>query len=158
MSTATTSIDAIRHLPDVEDRAREASRIAKTAAIKSKVERTRRDGAAVVLARKYGELPIRVAELGQFSRGLMFRMLDRVADGDVDKIAETFPTAPDARKAVEKSGKAVRKWDMLAEEAREVRDDAVEKMLASPQWRNADVARITGLTTARIAQMRQGRR
>lgn len=145
------TVEKVRSLSDVEERAREAAKIVKAAEYKAKLERTKRDIAAVVLVKRDDELPIRVAELIGVSRGLMFRMFDHMEEADL-------PEIDDPRKTAEKAGKAVQKWDAQAEEAREIRDEAIMAMLGSPRWRNADVARITGLTTARIAQMRQGKR
>lgn len=89
------------------------------------------------------------------SRSLFVRIISR-APADLDPIAH-----PD--KAARKHAEAVTKYDTVTEEARQIRDDAITTCLTPVAdgglgMSNADVARLTGLTTARIAQMRLGRR
>ncbi len=207
MSTATMSVDTVRAIDDVEERAREAARIVHTAEQRIDEERRRRDDAAVTIVHREQELPIRVAELAGFSRGLMFRLLDDerlgcligdASSGDgsgpglsveeatalaaefdvtrmtkrgrvldvkrMQRLATDAPKVrsvedmPNPRDTVAAAAKALRRWESLADRARDVRDPAVGVMLNSPHWRNADVARIIKVTTARVAQMRQGTR
>lgn len=151
-STAT-----VRAIEDPAKRARAAARIVRDAEAKANEARYERDMAAVILHLREGWKPVEVYRALGVSRGLFVRMVQR-APADLPPMAD-----PD--KAMRKAARTVERLDTTCEEAREVRDEAAAGMLAGKYrkpdgtlYRNADVARLTGLTTARIAQLRAGRR
>jgi hypothetical protein len=76
-----------------------------------------------------------------------------------------LPPVPDAKKVAVRAHRNAQHFEDMITQAREMRDEVAEAMLSGTlrkptgeQYRNADVARLLDLTTARIAQLRQGRR
>lgn len=87
------------------------------------------------------------------SRGLFVRMTQRAP--------EQLPDIPDAEQVATKAANDVDRYDALAAEALRIRNEVTDDLLnglTGPAMRNADIARMTGLTTARVAQLRLGTR
>jgi hypothetical protein len=88
------------------------------------------------------------------SRNLWNRLLKEYEEGKITPAENLVDPTGAARRAVERK----RHWERVADEARKVRDDvALELMDGSwggPPLRNAEIVRLTGLTSARVAQVR----
>lgn len=102
-------------------------------------------------------MPIDVYTLLGVSRGLFFRMIRGRMPLELDDV-------PDAREVAETTGRQCEMYDVIALGARTIRDEAVLALLNGnpkakrPPMSNADVTRITGLTSARTHQIRMGTR
>lgn len=153
------TIDAVRALPDPAERAKEASKINHAAQERADAARVERDRAAVSLHLHYGWKPVQVYRTLDVCRTSFVLMVGRVAPSG------RLPKVPDAEQVMKRAAATVARNEALVGESREVRDEAVTRMLngkyrqpdGSP-YRNADVHRLTGLTTARVAQLRKGTR
>lgn len=90
------------------------------------------------------------------SRGMFARLIRRAP--------AVLPDIPNAYEVAKAARVECELYDAINDQARTIRDRAVAVLLNGDAKRgiqpisNADVARITGLTTARVAQMRYGRR
>jgi DNA-binding transcriptional regulator YiaG len=88
------------------------------------------------------------------SRGLFNRMLGR------EPVA--LPDWPDADRRARRATAVVERWEPYVNDARKIRDEAVDRLMrrhdGQAPLRNAEVARLLGVSTARVAQMRHGRR
>lgn len=97
--------------------------------------------------------PADVYNLIGVSRTLFVRMMARMPDD--------LPRLDDPEAVAKAAVKDMRKFDALVDEAVKIRNEAVEVLLngtGAARVKNADVARLTGLTTARVAQLRLGTR
>lgn len=154
-----TPIDKARALPDPAKRAQASARLNRAAQERADTARVERDRAAVSLHLHYGWKPVQVYRALDVSRSLFVRMCERVtADGPLRRV-------PDAEKVMRRAAATVARNDAIVEESREVRDEAAIGMLSGfyrkpdgGAYRNAEVADLTGLTTARVAQLRHGSR
>jgi hypothetical protein len=145
MTTATASA------PPEKRAAAAAKRIA---VLTPKVESSRaeRNAAAAHLLRNEKRQPVQVYTLIGMSRGLFARMIDEhFPEG------KPVPKVADAEKVAKRAAAAFTKAKAALEEQRRIRTEAVEQMLARGDS-NADVARASRLTSARIAQVRKGGR
>ena len=105
--------------------------------------------------------PVHVYEMLGVSRNLVNRLLMRMPTAPL-------PTMADPAKVAKRAHVQMPEVEQTLSSAREIRDTAALLLMAGedenggelPPVSNADVARITGLTTARIAQLRDvaGRR
>jgi hypothetical protein len=88
----------------------------------------------------------------QVSRGLFVRMTQRAP--------EQLPHIDNPREVIEKARREITKYDRIATEALAIRDEAIDELLnrgyRGKPVRNADIARLIGVTTARAAQIRWG--
>lgn len=154
-----STIAKVRALPDPDKRAAQAARINRQAQERADEARVIRDRAAVSLHLHYDWKPVEVYRALGVSRSLFVRMIERVTDdGPLKRV-------PDAERVMKRAAKTVERNEALVEESREVRDEAAEGMLngryrkpGGGTYRNAEVARLTHLTTARVAQLRKGTR
>jgi hypothetical protein len=146
------TIGTVRKIKDPLDRLKAAAILVDEAQAKGQDARRTRDMAALHLDKVLGWRPTEIVAQIHVSRSLYVRIRDRYAavlvehaknmTGDVPKIAAA-------------SGAAAIKWDAIAKEGIEIRDEAIAEAIAAGV-RNADIARATGLSTARIAQIRTG--
>lgn len=143
------SLASVSKIEDLAKRARDAARIAKSAQVKADLHRPTRDAAALAMLRA-GAQPVEVYRLIGVSRGLFVRMARR-------PLTSNPPVFADPKATAAASAKECAKWDRLAEQARAVRDQAAYAMKDAGRT-NADVARATGLTTARVAKLFDRRR
>jgi hypothetical protein len=141
--------------PDMPKRAQQAAVIARVAKMQADDTRTARDQAGTALTEVHGWKPVHAYTLMKVKRGLYARIrtrcLERGLDpqyrdeGEAQRIAGLYAGMPE-------------RLDALADRAGEVRDEAIVHLLTTPASEggmpNAEVARLTGLTTARIAQLR----
>lgn len=101
--------------------------------------------------------PVHIYEMLGVSRNLVNRTLMRMPNGPL-------PTLSDPARSARNAHSQIPEVEKIIEDAREVRDTAAlilmsgedEKGNEFPPKSNADVARATRLTTARIAQLREG--
>lgn len=100
--------------------------------------------------------PVDVYEMLGVSRNLVNRLLMRMPDAPLPDVANP-------KRAAKAAHAKIPEWECVIEEARAIRD-ATARMVMSGEdddgreftpVSNADVARATGLTTARIAQLRE---
>jgi hypothetical protein len=150
------TIDAVRKTKDPAKRAQGAAKIGRQAQDRADAARLERDRAAVSLYKHYGWEPVEVYRALDVSRSLFVRICERV--GPVQKV-------PNAEQVMNRAARTVARNEALVEEARVVRDEAATGMLhgkyrkpGGETFRNAEVAKCTKLSTARIAQLRHGRR
>ena len=154
-----SNIEKIRSIEDPIERLAAASELAKKAEERAERARAMRDMAAVVAHLDDGVAPVTLyRDVLGCSRSLFVRMIQR-APAQRPKIAEAIEVARE-------SAEAVRRHSAVASDARDVRDetalllmvggdDPVSGAEVAPTT-NADISRATGLSTARIAQMRTG--
>lgn len=142
-------IERIRAIADPEQRARAAARAWALADAAVSQARAQRDAACLHLLRNEGWKPIQVYTLAGLSRRL-FGPIAASRKGPA-------PVVEDAEKIAKRAGK--RFWEQKArlDEVAAIRAAAGHEMLAAARS-NADVARATNLSTARITQMRKGLR
>jgi hypothetical protein len=100
--------------------------------------------------------PAEVYHLIGVSRALLVRMMKRLPE-------HLPPLHGDHTEVGKQATKEAEKWDRVADEALAYRDELAMSMLGQgddgvQRRRNAEVAQLTGLTTARVAQMRTGTR
>lgn len=153
------TIDAVRQIKDPLKRAAAAAKVNRAAQERADTARWGRDCAAVSLHKHYHWEPVDIYRALDVSRSLFVRICERVkAEGPVRKI-------PDAERVMTRTAATVARNEALVEESRLVRDEAVMGMLngryrkpGGGTYRNAEVAKATSLTTARVAQLRHGRR
>ncbi len=146
------TVTAERPTSAPEKRAASAARAVARAEQKVAAAREERDAAAHHLLRNEGWPPVRVYSLIGMSRGLFARMIAAREQRSAD-----VPAVQNPERVAKRAAAAFVKAKAAEETARRERSEAVEEMLARGDS-NADVARASGLTTARITQVRQGRR
>jgi hypothetical protein len=149
--------EAVRLIQDPEKRLAAAHQAYVEARTRLKDARQRRAVAGVALRYQPGRTQASVLRELAVSRALYVRWERRWA--------EEARAVDNPERAASQATKDLEKWSAVASEMREIRDDVVDDMLNGglrrrdgARFRNADVARITGLTTARVAQMRTGGR
>lgn len=101
--------------------------------------------------------PADVYALIGVSRGLFVRMMKRMPPDTPDASEYDGDPAKDAKAAA----KDVQRFEAIENEVRPIRDEVLDDLLngiSGPAERNADIARLTDLTTARVAQLRLGTR
>lgn len=94
--------------------------------------------------------PVDVYTLIGVSRTLFVRMMARMP--------ERLPKMDDPQAQAKAAARDVLRYAKIVDEAIEVRDEAVDELLngRGERMSNADLARLTELTTARVAQLRVG--
>lgn len=155
------SIDKVRALDDPIERVKAAAELVRKAEERADNARSMRDMAAVVAHLDDGVSPVTMyRDVLKCSRGLFVRIIQRAPS--------KRPKVEDAVEVARESARAVKRNETVAEEARIVRDETALLLMnggKDPLTRrkvvpvsNAHIARVTGLTTARIAQVRTGTR
>lgn len=155
------SPDDLRSISDPLERVAAAADLVRKAEVRAENARAMRDMAAIVAHLDDGVPPVTMyRDVLQCSRGLFVRIIQRAPakrtkiDGAVEQARE--------------SAAAVRRHEAVIEAAREVRDETALLLMNGgtdpvsgdevKPISNADIARATGLTTARVAQVRTGTR
>jgi hypothetical protein len=155
MKSATT----VRNIADPMKRVTEAATLVREAEAKVEQARALRDMATVVAHLDQGVPPVRLyRDVLNVSRGLFNRMIQRAPS--------ERPEIENAERVAAKAAKDVRKYKVIVEDAREIRDVTALMLMSGEDEAgnpaapvsNADIARATKLTTARVAQMRGGGR
>jgi len=118
------------------------------------IEKTRRTESAKAKWR-----PTPAARLAGVSRGLL---ASRVAPRKNALGPDGFGDLAEAERIAAHTGSLVKHLDNLRVEVEKVRNKAIDTILAGPPqglgWSNAALARLLGVTTARVAQLRTGSR
>lgn len=155
------SADDVRAIPDPLERVAAAADLVRKAEERAENARAMRDMAAIVAHLDDGVPPVTMyRDVLGCSRGLFVRIIQRAP--------AKRPKMEGAVEQARESAAAVRRHEAIIEAAREVRDstalllmnggkDPVTGQKVTPVS-NADIARATGLTTARVAQVRTGTR
>ena len=152
------TVAKVRKIADPVKRMAAAARLTEEAGWEADKARTRRDLAAVTLQRLHGWKQVDVRKLLGCSRALIVRIEKRAPDV-ID------PEIKDPEKVIREAMPVIARYAEIEAAAREIRDAVVSDMLTGdirrPDGRvytNAEVARMTGLSTPRIAQIRTGHR
>lgn len=141
-------LDKIAALRDPEVRARRAADAAREAVVLADEARQIRDAYAMTLVRRHGARPVDVQTRMRIARNAYVRLRRRFPDSEVPDV-----NLDDAWHALEVATDRVEKMTARAERAREIRDAAAQEMVNAGR-RPVDVVKATGLTSARVAQMR----
>jgi hypothetical protein len=151
----------LRAIEDPLVRVEKAAEVVRKAEVRADAARSMRDIATVVAHLDDGVSPVTLyRDTLECSRGLYVRIIQRAPS--------QRPKMDDALAQARESAQAVRRHEAVIEEARLVRDetalllmnggtDPVTGNKVTPVS-NAEIARATGLTTARVAQVRTGTR
>jgi hypothetical protein len=149
---------------EVEKRLRSNSKKVQEFAAKAEASRAERDAALVSLHVHEGWTPVQCYRLVDVSRGLFVRMMAK-AEEQAEQSGDEIPHVPDAEKTAKRAARELARHDAALDQYRDKRDDDAVPMLNGAirkddggMYRNAEVARMTGLTTARVAQLRHGER
>lgn len=159
--TTMTPLERARVIEDPLKRVKVAAELARKAEERAERARQVRDMAACVAHLDDGVPPVEMyRDVLECSRGLFVRIIQRAPAERPDMKA--------ARRQAAESAKAARRHEEVIEGARALRDETILLLLnggtdpvtGTPvaPISNADVARATGLTTARVAQVRTGAR
>jgi len=155
------SVESVRSIPDPLERVEKAADLVHKAEERADNARAMRDMATIVAHLDHGVPPVTLyRDTLQCSRGLFVRIIQR-APAKRDKMDDPVAQARE-------SAAAVRRHEAVIEEARAIRDetalllmnggiDPVSGQKVIPVS-NAEIAKRTGLTTARVAQVRTGTR
>lgn len=95
--------------------------------------------------------PVTIYKMLGVVRSLVNRILMRMPDGDL-------PTMSDPAKAARNAHRQLPQYEKILRDARIIRDDAALSLIEGASGApvsNAEIARTAGLTTARIAQLRE---
>lgn len=153
------SVASVAKIIDPMKRLTAAAALVREAEAAAERARAERDMATIVAHLDQGVPPVVLyRDTLAVSRGLFNRIIQRAP-------AER-PTIDNAKAVAGKAAKQVRKFEAIVEQAREIRDTAALNLMNGrdeqgnrvPPVSNADISRATGLTTARVAQMRTGTR
>jgi hypothetical protein len=150
-----TELRDVRRVRDPLKRIAAAAALAREAEEIAEEARARRDRAAVVLRHDYDMTPVAIyRDVLGMGRSLFNRILDRtevpVSEGGA------LPLVEEVIEQAKADSETVRKYDEIATKARDIRDTTALDLIDSGKASNADVSRVTGLSTARIAQLRKG--
>lgn len=151
LETDRAMLAEIAAMSDDRFRAEEASSFADAVTEHADAVRTARDQAATALRRYHGWTPVECYRLIDVTRTLFAKIDARNTARGVDPRYRRSKRA--AMSDAEQYAPQVPEWDALAEEARDVRDEAIRALIRSG-LRNVEIAKITGLTEARIAQVK----
>lgn len=155
------SLAVIERIAEPADRAQALSRLIQALDAKAAKWRIIRDQAARSLYFDHDLRPIEIyRDILHVSRQLFVRMTADRTEGDTGVFAGQ--TVTEVKRAAGNAASKVREYTARAEAAREARRRVIDELLAGKGERrpmsNAEVARLTGLTTARVAQVRYGTR
>lgn len=155
------SADDLRKIDDPMERVEQAAAVVHKAEERAEAARSMRDMATIIAHLDDGVPPVTLyRDTLECSRGLFVRIIQRAP--------AKRPKMENALEQARESARAVRRHEATIEEARTIRDetalllmnggtDPVTKRKVAPVS-NAEIARATGLTTARVAQVRTGTR
>jgi hypothetical protein len=146
------TLGTVRKIKDPMERVKAAATLVEDAQRRGDEARRQRDMYALHLDKVLGWRPVDIVRQVQVSRSLYVRIRDRYPTVLVEKAKSLTGDVPALAKA---AGAEAVKWDRIAAEGIEIRDAAIEEAI-NGGIRNAEVARATGLSTARIAQIRTG--
>lgn len=155
------SVEDLRAIPDPLERVEKAAEVVRKAEVRANAARSMRDIATVVAHLDDGVSPVTLyRDTLECSRGLFVRIIQRAP--------ASRPKMDGALAQARESAQAVRRHEATIEGAREVRDETALLLMnggTDPATgakvepiSNAEIARVTGLTTARVAQVRTGTR
>jgi hypothetical protein len=152
------TVARVKKIADPVKRVAAAARLTDEAGWEADKARTRRDLAAVTLRRVHNWRQVDVRNLLGCSRALIVRIEERAPD-----VIE--PEIQDPENVIREAMPVIERYAAIEAAARDIRDAVVSDMLTGeikrPDGRvytNAEVARMTGLSTPRIAQIRTGNR
>lgn len=147
----------VRRIHDRTERLAAATELLAEVEAKRDQARSLRDMAMIVAHLDQGVQPVHIyRDTVGVSRGLFNRVIQRAPD--------KRPVIPNAVEVAGAAQADLKKWVALVDEVMDIRDDLALSMMngvaddggRTTPVSNANVARITGLTTARVAQMRTG--
>lgn len=141
------SIASVRKIADPEKRLAAAATLARDAQKAADDARTERDVASVVMHKVDRMTQVEVVRRLAIQRTTFIRALNRVPD--------PVPHIEDAEKVAKAAHKRVLRLDALADEARDIRNDTIHYLIDDEGWRNARVATVARMPTARVAQIRK---
>ena len=155
------AVDDVRAIPDPLERLAAAAALVEKAKERADAARSMRDMAVVVAHLDDGVPPVTLyRDVLKCSRGLVVRIIQR-APAKREKMADALGQARE-------SADAVRRHEAVIQAARPIRDETALLLMnggtdpvtgeAVAPMSNADIARATGLSTARVAQVRTGTR
>lgn len=155
------SVDDVRTIPDPLERVARAAEVAAKAEQRAEAARSMRDRATIVAHLDDGVSPVTLyRDTLDCSRSLFVRIIQRAP--------AQRPKMEDALDQARESAGAVRRHETTLEAARAIRDETALLLMnggtdpvtgeAVAPISNAEVAEVTGLSTARIAQVRTGTR
>lgn len=147
------SMTAVRAIADPDRRIKAANRLVEEASAAADASRTERDVAATYLYRRGGWRQVDVMQEMGVSRALFNRMMKRAP--------APLPEIADPIKSLRAASRRCARYDAIAVEARALRDAMMQAMLeggevdgvAMPRRSNSQIAKVTGLSTARVSQM-----
>lgn len=134
------------NITDPEERARVAARAWADADARVKAARAARDAAALHLLRNEGRKPVEIYRPARLSRRL-FQPIAASCKGRA-------PVVEDAERVLVDQGEAFWYAKAAAAEAAHARTAACQEMLSAGRT-NAEVARASGLSTARVTQIKK---
>ncbi len=163
------SPDQIRSITDREQRLRAATAALETIDEKRRTQIALRDMAICVANLDQDVSPVALyRDILGVSRGLFNRIKQRAPDDQTRAtiVAEQPAKFRDSRRTASKAAQEIRRLTLVQDDVRKIRDKTAVAMMngvADDGTRvtpvsNADIARITDLSTARIAQIRKGQR
>lgn len=155
------SVESVRAIADPLERVAAAAELVRKTEVRADAARGIRDMATIVAHLDDGVSPVTLyRDTLQCSRGLFVRIIQRAP--------AKRPHMTDALAQARESAQAVRRHEAVIAEARAIRDETALLLMnggTDPVTgkrvvavANADIARATGLTTARVAQVRTGTR
>lgn len=160
-------LDDVALIDDPVERCGRAAHLDKVAAHRESEARAVRDNAAMVAHIDFGVQPVLLyrGALGGLSRGLFNRMVQRANSvSPLPALRATIPhslaTREDAISLARDAATTVRVYDVVGTGARKIRDDTGRGLMNGDYgtpMSNADFSRLTGLSSARAAQIRYGK-
>lgn len=155
------SVDDLRSITDPLERVEKAAELVRKAEDRANAARSMRDMATIVAHLDDGVPPVTLyRDTLECSRGLFVRIIQRAP--------ARRPKMEGALDQARESAQAVRRHEATIEAARIVRDETALLLMNGGKdpvtgekvkpVSNAEIARATGLTTARVAQVRTGTR
>lgn len=148
----------------IEKRVRDNSKRVRDLDAKIRRARAARDAAVVSLHFHDGWAPVKCYRLIGVSRGLFVRMTTR-AKNAAESTGVGLARVEKAEQVAKRAARDLARYEAARDYARDARDADADAMLngraLTPDgtvYRNAELARLTGLTTARVAQLRHGGR
>lgn len=143
------TVEDLESIEDVEERAEWAGTLTIKHQAAADRDRERRDAAAVLALRAGLVRQVDILTPMGLTRARLKRIIARYEQRE--SAGEKVLTYRDPVATLAKYAPRVIEQDALAARAREIRNDAARALLATK--RPADVSRIIGVTTARMAQM-----
>lgn len=152
------TLAGVTGITDPTERARAAARLTGDAAEAAEKERLHRDVGALVLHYQHGYPPVRIyRDILDIPRSAFIRMTQHKPAEWSDRLPFDADDPAAVEKFTRRHADRFRRYLDLSGQARRVRDEAVDTVLNGHDTApvsSAELARLTGLTTARIAQLR----